>query len=157
MSVPITEWSDARIGAARTLASTTLGVEITVDAAGCHDHKEPAAGSYIALVGETTSLQIGLSASPEGCQALARAFLAMEAGEPDLPDGDVADALGEMANILAGDVKRRMAGRDPALKLGLPIVVRGRVDTSERLETLTAALLVGTVRTEALVLRERGT
>jgi chemotaxis protein CheX len=156
VSASLVEWSAALVEATRTLASTTLGLEVTPDADGPAPRGSPAEGSYVALVGEGTSLQIGLSASPDGCQRLSRAFLAMPEEEGDLPEGDVADALGEMANILAGDVKRRMAERDPALKLGLPIVVRGRVQATERMETAVAALRIGDVQAEALVLRDRG-
>ena len=49
-------------------------------------------------------------------------LLAMEAGE--VTEGDVIDAMGELINVVGGNIKNR--GAQPA-KLGLPFVATGRM------------------------------
>ena len=42
----------------------------------------------------------------------------------------------EIVNIIAGGLKRRVHGRLPPIKLGLPIFVKGTVQTSGRIVML---------------------
>src|ERR1700690_4029619 len=99
-AVALDVWLHATVDAASEFATTTLDCvlesvtsngELPVDLTGC----------FVALVGEEGSLQIGLASDTAGCQTLAKALFA---SDDDLPEEDVGDALGEIANVIAGGV-----------------------------------------------------
>jgi hypothetical protein len=80
-----------------------------------------AAGVYLPIVGrEGVALYVAWLAPGVGCEAMARALLGDLVAGP-LSPGDVFDAMGEIVNIVAGAVKRRMRHADMSLALGLPI------------------------------------
>jgi CheY-specific phosphatase CheX len=107
----------------------------------------------IALVSDSASVQLGIASTKEGCQALARALLAMDPDEEDLPEEDVADAIGEVANIVAGQVKSAMSDTDASLRIGLPLFVQGKVDYSDEVESAVADLNIGPVPVTFIVLK----
>ncbi len=79
-------------------------------------------GAYISVVGTEQSVELGVVCTPESQQALAQRFLGAEAAlEPD----EVADAMREIANIVAGGLKTVMIQHDPSLLLGLPLFIDG--------------------------------
>lgn len=110
-------------------------------------------GAYLALVGQEDAIQIGLTSSAEGCQALSKALLAMAADDADLEPPDVADAMCEIVNIIAGGLKARVHGMMSPIKLGLPIFVKGTVQPSGRIVVLVAEVVAGHIPA-ALVLIE---
>jgi len=149
MNTPIAldAWLAATVEAATEFATTTL--DSTLDSQGAAtvlpmDLTE----CFVALVGEEGSLQIGLAADAAGCQTLAKALFA---SEDDLPDEDVSDALGEIANIIAGGVKKRMATAQLPLALGLPIVMEGHLRLTERQQMAQTDVKLGQVSTRLLI------
>jgi CheY-specific phosphatase CheX len=151
----MSEWMDALHDTTREVATTALGFEgseILKVSAATPDGLE---GAYLALVGQADSIQIGLASSEEGCQALSRALLAMEADAPDVEPADVADAMCEIVNIVAGGIKTRVNGKVPPIKLGLPIFVKGAVQPSSRLVILVAEILLGTVPAALILVEPR--
>lgn len=113
-------------------------------------------GSYVALVGDETSAQIGIVASVDTCKALAKRMLAMEEAE-EIDDGDMCDAVGEIANILGGTTKRLVADRMPGFKLGLPLFMQGRLIASDRQEVGAMAVKIENHDANLMVLRVRRT
>ena len=95
-------------------------------------------GAHIALIGNHCAVQLGVLASREGSQRLAQAMLE---AEEELPEEDVADAMGEIANILVGVMKGAMVHLDDGLKLGLPVFVAGRLEPLS--DTPTTSLVFG--------------
>ena len=67
---------------------------------------------------------LGLLASHEHGQLLTREVFALDSDEEVLDD-DLADALGEVINILAGFVKESFDREGLAVQFGLPIFVEG--------------------------------
>ncbi len=141
------DWLSATREAAAEFASTTLdaGLEamdsnsaLPLDLTGC----------FVALVGEEDSLQIGLASDGAGCQTLAKALFA---SDDELPAEDVSDALGEIANIIAGGVKKRMAAVQLSLAIGLPIVMQGRLRLTERQQIGQVDVKLGEVPARLLV------
>jgi chemotaxis protein CheX len=127
-AIALDEWLSATTEAASEFATTTLDAALeTADASGVL--ALDLTGCFVALVGEEGSLQVGLASDAAGCQTLAKALFA---SDDDLPDTDVSDALGEIANIIAGGVKKRMATVQLPLSLGLPIVMEGHLRITER-------------------------
>jgi hypothetical protein len=109
-------------------------------------------GAFIPLIGPNESVQIGLVSTPEGCLVLARALLQ---GGPELEvtPADMADALAEAANILAGFVKRNIQDAVNPVQLGLPLYVNGHLETSDRVRAAVTHLKVGTIEAAVVVLR----
>jgi hypothetical protein len=106
------------------------------------------AGSYLQMVSDLDMVQLGLVADPAALDALARGLLGSAPSEP-LSPADVADAVGEIVNMAAGGLKRRvgMGG----LVLGLPLFIHGHIAVSDRLEARVSHLRLGTGHEVALV------
>jgi len=147
-TVVLDEFMKATLEATSEFASTTLGEPMHLSEPGS-DMAPDLTGCFVALVGDEGSLQIGLATNPEGCQKLAQALFASDV---ELPAEDVSDALGEIANIIAGGVKCRMATPQLALALGLPIVMEGRLRLAERQQIVTADVRLGQVPVRLLIL-----
>lgn len=82
-------------------------------------------GSSIALTAENGGWNLAVMANGPGCRELTRALFAMEPDEvPDMED--IADAMGEIANVAAGVLKSSRAEAGQAVQLGLPLFLEGR-------------------------------
>ena len=152
----VSDWVAAMAPATPELAQT-LGLA-AVELLGRHDVPPTGmAGAYIPLLAEDQTLQLALLASPSGCADLARLLLGMESEEA-VSDADIADAVGELVNIVAGGVKQRM--QDPAriasgggLRLGLPVFIHGYVQPTQQLEVSLASTRIGEVDAHLMALR----
>ena len=149
----IQNWLGAMITASEELATSMLGMddfEMLAIKDKLPDRKNAA---YIALVGQSTAVQIGLGASVEGCQQLARSLMCMEPEEEDLPEDEVADAISEIANILAGQVKTIISLGDEKINLGLPMFIRGVMSVSDTTQAVSADVRLGNIPATLLVLK----
>ncbi|MCK5241570.1 chemotaxis protein CheX [bacterium] len=150
------EWLEAAETSAQELVTTALGYEKFEVIGRLTEVPLKKIGAYIPLVGdgETAKMEIGILSDPEGCQALSRSLLGMADTEP-VTTADVADAIGEMANILAGSIKRLVADRVSSPQIGLPFFFDGMVHFKEPLATAVSNSLWGTVNV-LLVVLQRG-
>ncbi len=81
-------------------------------------------GSAIALTAENGGWQLAVMANKPSCEDLTRALFAMEPEEaPEM--ADMADAIGEIANVAAGVLKSSRAEAGQAVQLGLPLFMEG--------------------------------
>lgn len=112
-----------------------------------------ATASLVSLTSESTSVMVGVAATPDGCQVISKSLLGMEADEEDLPLDDVIDALGEMANIVAGSVKQRIVdvGGESTV-LGLPLVLQGKPLLTNRHWVLSAECMIGPIQAHLLTI-----
>jgi hypothetical protein len=107
-------------------------------------------GGLVQLSGSLAALEVGVLATPQDCRALAERLL----GKPacgTFPDSVVRGAMCELAYLLAGGVKRRMAGNGAgAISVGQPSFFAGVVTpkdgwqlqtTEVELDTITATLV----------------
>jgi CheY-specific phosphatase CheX len=79
----------------------------------------------------------------------------MEPGEEDdLSDTDVADAMGEVVNILAGMVKSRLSEICCDLNIGLPLFMDGQIEPSINQEAGAVELQLGEIDTQVVVVRQ---
>jgi hypothetical protein len=149
-------WRAAIEGAAREVATYALSFSRAVvkDPVGL-EAATAMIGAHIPLVGAGQAFDLALVASADGCQALSRAILSMGPG-PALRDADVADAVGEIVNMLAGSMKRGMSGLGADLALGLPIFIHGYLQPTDRLSVIAFPLQLGTIDTILLVAGHRG-
>jgi chemotaxis protein CheX len=124
------------------IATTALGFDGATMVSVSNQRPGPGNGAYVPLISDTLNLQFALMASAGTCAALAKDLLGMEQDDP-LDDADIADAIGEIANIMAGGLKSRLVDADPGLKLGLPVVVCGYLFANASLEVVSAEVLIG--------------
>ncbi|MFH2051815.1 MAG: chemotaxis protein CheX [bacterium] len=82
-------------------------------------------GSSIALTSETGSWQLAVMCNKLGSKGLTRSLFAMEPDEDPAME-DMADALGEIANVAAGVMKSSRAAAGQKIQLGLPLFMEGR-------------------------------
>ncbi len=81
-------------------------------------------GSAIALTAENGGWQLAVMANKESCAMFTRAMFAMEPDEePEM--ADIADSVGEVANVAAGVLKASRAKSGQAVQLGLPLFMEG--------------------------------
>lgn len=83
-----------------------------------------AEGDLSAVIGLSGTVRgtVAVMLAPPTAQTVTRRMLAME-GEAAVGDADVVDAIGELANMIAGCAKAKLDGHN--ISIGLPSVVRG--------------------------------
>ena len=112
----------------------------------------PVRGSYVSLLDGDVSALIGVRGTSEDAKRLAQFMLGMEPDE--MPEHEeVLDCLSETVNIVGGVIKVKLDM--PSLRLGLPMVVSGRVAPSNHHEAASRALDFGEFQIEALLLVRR--
>lgn len=147
----VSDWVVAMADASTELA-LSLGID-GLEVLGWHDVPPTGmAGAYIPLLAEDQTLQLALLATPAGCADLSRLLLGMEPDE-EVSAADVADAVGELVNIVAGGVKQRMQDVAGGLRLGLPVFIHGYVQPTQQLEVSLASARLGEVDTHLMALR----
>lgn len=149
------DWSAAAVASTLEMAGAVLGFEGQALGATPGSPKSQRPGAYIGLTAPDEAVQVGLVAEMAGLQALAKAMLGMAPEDEDLPPADVADAVGELANIFAGGIKNRMLPRLGAVTLGLPLFINGYIEPTDKLAIHAVDLQLGPVATSLLVIRER--
>lgn len=153
--IEMADWIQAMVDSTRELATDALGLAGCTLSGVADERPSGAYGSYISLVSDTHSLELGLISSREGCGALSRALLCMEPGD-ELSDEDLADAMGEVMNIVGGGVKTRMVKSDESLKLGLPLIIDGSIEPTEHVEEMIATATIGDIEVHLLIMRTKG-
>jgi hypothetical protein len=143
--ISLHDWLLAAVSATEEVAETALACQagpLPQEAGGLGDDF---CGSHIALFSDAGSLQISLLSTPEGCAALCRELLGMTPEEAELETAEVADAFGEIANLLAGSMKTQLNDKVKGLSLGLPVFISGQIlrRRDERIES--SLLRVGDV------------
>lgn len=148
-------WRTAIEGAATELATRALALTSVVlaDPIGL-ERTASMIGAHIPMIGGGQAFEMALVASPEGCEALSRAILGRNSGSR-LRDADVADATGEIVNMLAGATKRRLARHGAELTLGLPIFIHGYIEPTDRLSVVAMPLRFGAIETVVIVVGDR--
>ena len=159
MTLTLKEWMAATAEATCESASQMLAIQSNPDNASYKedgkDLPENAQGSFISLVSEADTVQVGFLSTKEGLALLAKAMLGMTP-EDELSDSDMTDAVGEIINVVAGGVKRRLNDSTGGMKLGLPMFIEGKVAYGDSQEMMAAHILLGSVPVHLLVLRKKG-
>lgn len=141
-------------GAFEEVSTTALGLP-GLSITGRHDQPPALHGAYLALVGPTGAVQIGLASIPEGCQALAKGLMGMGPADPPLPEREMADAVCEIVNIVAGAFKARVRDRAGPLQMGLPVFIQGAVQATDRVAVRVAEVRLGDVPAVILLVHPR--
>lgn len=142
-------WADAAAAAVEEVATTALGLEAC---ASSDESAEPSGfGAFVALSVGDDKVQVGVMLEPAGSETLARALLGMPEDEPFGSEGDLADAFGEIVNMVAGGVKTRMNQQLPGIQLGLPLCVKSLIPPAHALQS-SRRLVIGSVQAAVIVL-----
>lgn len=121
MSMEEHSWIDATVAAMRDCLP--MFEADSLDVVSVSNGMPPqSCGAYISVAGSLHSAEMGVVGGRREQQILAQKFLGADS---DLGDDDVADAMREVANVVAGGLKTLMIGHDPSLILGLPLYVDG--------------------------------
>ncbi len=84
-------------------------------------------GGYVRMMSREHAVTFGLAASRAGCQRMVETLIDMQS---DLPQDVLNDGLGELANVLCGNVKSLLIATDPGVTVGLPMFIRGEIQAS---------------------------
>ncbi|MEM7446645.1 MAG: chemotaxis protein CheX [Myxococcota bacterium] len=116
----IQEWLEVTTKAFTKLSEDFELPECThIESVGDIPRNQP--GAYISLTNEEHAGLVGVLTTDQGQKALTANMLGMELEEvAELDEGEIADCMREVANILAGMVKSLLTGGED-LKLGLPV------------------------------------
>ncbi len=84
-------------------------------------------GGYIQILTDHETVQMGIGGSHSDCVRLTKQLIGLEDDDADPSDDDIRDALGELANIVAGRMKTFVTEKAGAtnVRLGLPFFVEG--------------------------------
>ena len=145
-------WLDALVAATNETSDQFLGLGDIRVIATTDSLPEMATAGFVSLVGDSSAVQVGIAASADGCQLLAKSLMGMTDEDEDLPHSDVIDALGELANIVAGGVKGRMVDTGETMLLGLPLVLDGTLQVTDRQKVLCAECMIGSIQAHLLVI-----
>jgi hypothetical protein len=147
----LAHWRAAINGAANELATYAMsfrGAVVSDPVAAAQANRM--IGAHIPLIGGGQAFDLALVSSVEGCQALSRAMLGM-GPETALRDAEIADAVGEIVNMLGGSMKRRLSKEFADLALGLPIFLHGYIQPTERLSIIALPTRFGVIDTIVLI------
>jgi len=152
--VPHTSWQSAIAGATHEIATYALNfLDSAVGNAVSPGVVAGLVGAHIPMLGGPSALEIALVGTPEHCRALAAAILQTEPST--LSEAETADAVGEIVNMLAGSVKRRMSSEGVDLELGLPLFIVGHVASTSQIEVTPLPARFGPIDMFVLMISRR--
>lgn len=108
-----------------------------------------APGAYVSLVGPNSSVRLGIIASTEDLQRIASI-----ANQGEIDAEDLQDAACELANVLAGNVRKFLNARAPDLRLGLPMF-SSKKPADDRFDVAGCELTLPDARATLLVMLPR--
>ncbi len=115
------------------------------------EEEEVKSGAMIGLVSPGNSVQLMLVASRRGSEVLAKALLGFEPDEA-IEVGDLADAMAEIVNIVAGMVKTVVNDQDGNLNLTLPTFMTGSCQPLGGQLVTEGRLTLGSVEAKVIVI-----
>ncbi len=125
--VPLADWQQAAVEVASEIANGTLAFGNRTPPERIAAIPDESRGAYVPILSGEYSLHVGIVSDEEGCRTLSRGLLGMEPEEEVTPD-DVHDAVGEIANMIAGGVKTKVSARGAPVQIGLPIFIHGHIE-----------------------------
>lgn len=135
----VADWQQAAVEVASEIGVSVLAFGGTTPPeriAGIGDERR---GAYVPILSGDNSLHVGIVSNESGCVSLTRALLGMEPDEDVSPD-DVRDAVGEIANMIAGGVKTKVTEKGVAAQIGLPIFIHGHIECGGATQTMVSLL-----------------
>jgi len=116
---------DALVEVGRTMQGIALAPVGAATPFDADENPKLDCGSTISLTRPGWTWNLALFGTTESCKVLARALMCMEPSE-EIGNAELADALGEILNMMAGVAKRKLPAEDgKCLLLGLPLFLSG--------------------------------
>lgn len=137
--LPVAEWQQAAVEVASEIIKNVLAFEQ------CSPPERIAAigdgrrGAYVPILSGDYSLHVGIVSDDSGCANLTRALLGMTCDEQVTQD-DIHDAVGEIANMVAGGVKTKVTARGTAVQIGLPIFIHGHIESGAATQSVVSQM-----------------
>jgi Chemotaxis phosphatase CheX len=151
----LNDWLEAMKKSASEFAQTTLGLPgIVVSPESDSLSWEDTIGAYVPWVSDDQSVQIGLITTPENCYQLARSLLGLTEND-ELTEEDMADAVREIVNILAGMSKSIIGGNVSASNMGLPVFINGYILLTKTQRSSSELIRLGNISCYLFVLQEK--
>ncbi len=144
------DWLEATTKSLIEVAETYFDVS-TMEAESFREDDGPKCGATIGLASETNTVQLMLVASRRGSEILGKALLGFEPDEA-IELGDLADAIGEIVNIVAGMVKGVVNDQDDSLNLSLPTFVEGTLEPVGGQVVMGTVINMGPVQAKVVVI-----
>lgn len=105
-------------------------------------------GVLLPFFAQTYSLHLGLMSTSAGCKGLTDAML----GPDDWSDEDIADAVGEIVNVMAGLMRGVLIERDDTIDFGFPIVMQGHLVGGRSSESSVMVASIGDIECDLVVM-----
>ncbi len=150
--MPIDQWLEWAVKGMKDVATDSLmcsDFELVDNA----EKTQSPFGAWLSIKAGNEPLHIGILSSEEGCTNMTRSLLFMEPDEDDPSPEDMADAVGEIVNIIAGIMQRDLAEQVPEIQLGLPIFVAGEVVRHPAQEAANSDVMFDGTTAKVVVLR----
>jgi hypothetical protein len=149
------EWVGAALAAARDVFRLSLACSAVSVVRREREPPDGLSGAYLPLVSAEDQLYLAVLATDAICVAWARDMLGLGASQA-CSRVDVTDAIGEVANMVAGGLQRRIQRALPDLRLGLPVFVGGPVQAPAGSLRFALHLQVGADECVIVVIRRAG-
>ncbi len=144
------DWVDAASDALVESAEALLGMETKL-AASSTTYPTLGAdrwGVLLPFSAEGYSLHVGLISTTAGCKALTDAML----GPDDWSEDEVADAVGEVVNVMAGMMHGDLLHRDETIDFGLPVVMQAHLFDGHSSESTVLAAGIGGIEFDLILM-----
>lgn len=111
-------------------------------------------GALVALQLDGRTFHLGIASSDPGLRELAAALMMLEPDDDPLSDDDVSDAVGEIANLIVGNVKSRLCEQNSNanVTLGTPLRWDGQKTPRTSQEMVFSNHRIGDTNVELIVL-----
>ncbi len=139
------ELLEVLVGSAHELATVVLGFENSSVIGPRDSYPEETHAAFISLDYDNGSIYVAIAADTESLRQLSRALFAMEDEEEDLPEEDIADAIGEIANILSGKVKHHLDKYNIAPSTSMPNFVPGLIEIGDNVDIALVDVQLGQI------------
>jgi hypothetical protein len=147
-------WMGAVEESAREFVNTTFAKQECAVLDQILPMPEAVYGAFVSLTGKTAEAILGVFGDPLDCHRVAGDFMGLQEDEA-VTDDDAAGIMAEIANILAGGVKLRVAGLFPGLRIGIPYFLNGALQIQKPIEVTAMRMRWGASHISfALVIRK---
>jgi CheY-specific phosphatase CheX len=153
----VAEWQQAAVDVVSSIGTDVLAFESCSQPSIVGEVGLESQGAYVPILSGDHSLHVGVVSSEDGCHVLTRALLGM-APDEEVSADDVHDAVGEIANMVAGGVKTKVVSRGVDAQLGLPIFIHGHIAQTSVSQSLVSQIEFGGICVRVTVVKTaRGT
>jgi hypothetical protein len=126
--LPVADWQQAATEVATEIGSGVLAFGQCGPPERVATIGDGRRGAYVPVLSGDYSLHVGVVSDDKGCASLTRALLGM-ASDEEVSLDDIHDAVGEIANMVAGGVKTKVTARGIPVQIGLPIFIHGHIES----------------------------